>query len=69
MKNKKFDRRLALNKLTVVNLQNNEMTIIKGGVSEDTCPHKCPTPDPGTAQETWDPICFTGLSCTYGMTC
>lgn len=69
MKNKKFDRRLALNKLTVANLQNNEMTIIKGGVSQDTCPHKCPTPDPGTTQETWEATCFTGLSCTNETAC
>ena len=64
MKNKKFNRKLTLNKSTVADLQKIEMTAIKGGISEDTCPHKCPTTDPGT-DDTLNPPCITATSCTF----
>lgn len=54
MKTKKFNKTLALNKMTIANLGDGEMNRIQGGVSTDfqscdsycasICPVKCPTP-------------------------
>ena|GEM_PF-732395 len=56
MKTKKFNRKLALNKKTIANLNFNEMNVVLGGELTDNCttdctqlksvcPHLCPPPD------------------------
>ncbi len=37
MKQKKFDKRLSLNKNTIANLGNNEMNELHGGISGSRC--------------------------------
>jgi hypothetical protein len=57
MKNKKFNKKLLLNKKTIANLKNGEMKKAQGGNTGPTCP-ACPFTD---FCHTW---IFTICSCS-----
>jgi hypothetical protein len=58
MKIKKFEKKLALNKKTIANLNGNEMNTIKGGLlwQSKVDPEAC-------ANETGDIVCESCVSC------
>jgi natural product precursor len=70
MKTKKFNKKLALNKQTISNINNDEMNVLRGGDSIDTlCPVKtCP---PTRTCQTWCTICITNepYSCPLQTIC
>jgi hypothetical protein len=67
MKTKKFSKKLMLNKKTIANLGNDELSQVRGGRVTVTCPIECQTNEPRCTAAGCitfvEPYCETIIDC------